>query len=235
MRMLSIIASTMIGSVGGLTFLNNPFHQIVVRARTVPVQPNTNAQVFSRAAFSAAVVAWDALNTFDKQFWAAYASTVTYSGPLGNYHPTGRMLAIAQYQVTGYLESQIAVTLDGGVSMVPPVKPGQLIIDNPVFTDLAAPGIGFGISLTNLDAEDVQAYLAISHQQHKARFFFKGPFNTSSLIATEIAGSTSGLTEFTGLEDLGVYFVRMRFITDSAPRRISQELILRVLARETSA
>lgn len=234
MRMLSIIASNMLGSVAGLTFLNNPFHQIVVRQRTVPVQPNTNAQVNSKAAFSAGIAAWEAATDAIRAGWNAYASTVTFVGPLGNYHPTGRMLAIAQYQVTGYLNSQISKVLTGGLSMAAPVKPGLLVFDLPVILDLAAPGTGFGIGITNENGEDVVAYAARSFQQSQARTFFKGPFDTSTLDSADIADSTGGVIEFTDLEDGGVYFARLRIISDDAPRRYSQEIILRAKARVTT-
>lgn len=128
MRMLSHIASNMLGSVGGITYMNNPFHQIVGRQRTVPVQPNTNNQVFAKSAFSDAVQAWEQTSISNRQGWDDYAATVTYTGPLGDYHPSGRMLAIAQYQVIGYLINQQFTEFADGLSMEPPQLPGLLVI-----------------------------------------------------------------------------------------------------------
>lgn len=234
MRMLSIIASNMLGSVAGLTFMTNPFHQIVVRKRTVPVQPNTNGQVNAKLAFASGVWAWEQLSDIERQAWDAYAETVKFSGPLGQYSPTGRMLAIAQYQISGYLVNQLGLVFPGGLSMNPPTKPGLLVIGTPVIMDLAAPGIGFRIQITNINDEAIKVYASISFQQSQSRYFYKGPFNISTLLGGDIAAETSGFIEWTGLEDDGIYFVKIRIISDLVKRRYSQEMILRVVARETA-
>jgi len=233
MRMKSIIASNMLGSVGGLTFLNNPYHQIVVRQRTVPVQPNTNGQVNSKVAFSSGVVAWEQASQATRDGWDAYAATVTFQGPLGPYKPSGRMLALAQYQITGYLNNQLSKVLTGGLSLSPPVSAGLLVMDSPYVVAPTTPGTGFKLYALNSNPEDVVAFASRSFQQSKARNYFKGPFDISTLDTVDIASTTSAGIEFLGLEDGGIYFVKLRLISDEAPRRYSQQIILRCVAQTT--
>lgn len=233
MRMLSIIASNMLGSVAGLTFLNNPFHQIVVRQRTVPVQPNTANQVFSKSAFSAAVQAWEQATDQQRSDWAAYAQTVTFQGPLGPYSPTGRMLAIAQFQVVGYLLGRGIIGFIGDNGMVAPIEPGLLIMTNPRTGPPSVAGTGFTIEANNDNGESVNLYTERSFKQSDARNFYKGPWVSSTLTSATAADAAIAAIDYTGLEEGGVYFVRFRFISLSAGRRYSQEGILRVIAETT--
>ena len=233
MRMLSHIASNMLGSVGGITYLNNPFHQIVARQRTVPVQPNTTNQVKSKSSFGAAVQAWEDTTDVIREAWAAFAQTVTFQGPLGPYHPTGRMLAIAQFQITGYLLNREIAGFIGDNGMIAPVDPGMLVIINPKITELVGAGTGFGISCDNENGESVNLYAERSFKQSAARYFYKGPWLSNTLDAVVIADEATGVVEFEGLDDQGIYFVRYRFISLSAGRRYSQEGILRATAEET--
>ena len=233
MRMLSIIASNMLGSVGGLTFLNNPFHQIVVRQRTVPTQPNTANQVFAKTAFSGAVQAWEQASDAVRAAWAAFAQTVTFQGPLGPYSPTGRMLAVAQYQITGYLLNRSIAGFIGGNSMQAPVDPGMLIVTNPNLIAPPAGLTGFVINTTNNNGEAVVAYAERSFKQSDARNFYKGPWVSSTLTGATIPDTDTDGIFFGGLEENGIYFVRLRFISVALGRRYSQEIILRAIAVAT--
>lgn len=233
MRMLSHIASNMLGSVGGITYLNNPFHQIVARQRTVPVQPNTANQVLSKVAFSAAVQAWEQAADQVRADWAAFAQTVTFQGPLGPYNPTGRMLAVAQFQITGYLLNRGVAGFIGGNDMQAPVDPGMLIITAPVVAAPTVPGTGFSIRATNNNGESVQAYAERAFRQSDARNFYKGPWVSATLDAEVIADTDNGSIDFLNLIEDGVYFVRLRFISVGLGRRYSQEIILRAVAQVT--
>ncbi len=228
--MLSTIASNMLGSVAGLTFFNGPFHQIQVRQRTVPVQPNTVNQVKAKASFSAGVQAWEQATEQQRQDWAAFAATVTFQGPLGPYHPTGRMLAVAQFQVTGYLLNRGVAGFIGGNGMIAPINPGMLVVTNPTILPPDGAATGFKIRANNDTGESVNLYAVRSFKQSTARNFYKGPWISSTLDATVIATGENGFVEFTGLDEDGVYFVKFRFISLSAGRRYSQEGILRAVA-----
>jgi len=210
--------------------MNNPFHQIVARQRTVPVQPNTNNQVHAKGAFSDAVLAWEQASVAQRQGWKDYAATVTYTGPLGDYHPSGRMLAIAQYQMVGYLIARQFPQLADGLSMDPPEMPGLLVIQNPQIGAPAGGQTGFSIECTNNNGENVFMYTTRSFQQSLARNFYKGPFLSDQLTGIEIPDTDTEQANFHGLNDSQVYFCRFRFISDQKPYRFSQESILRAIA-----
>lgn len=229
-RMLSHLMSNMLGSVGGITYLNNPFHQIVARQRTVPVQPNTAAQVMAKTAFGAAVQAWEQTSQANRDGWAAYAQTVTFQGPLGPYKPTGRMLAVAQYQITGYLINAGAMGFMGGSVMDPPVLPGLLVVVNPNIQAPDAGNTGFKLGFTNQNGEPVVGYAERCFKQSDARNFYKGPWVTSTLDAILCPDADTEVLPFYGLVEDGIYFVRLRFIGSPLGRRYSQEVILRAVA-----
>lgn len=233
MRMLSHIASNMLGSVGGITYLNNPFHQIVARQRTVPVQPNTANQVLSKVAFSGGVQAWEQATDQERADWAAFAQTVTFQGPLGPYKPTGRMLAIAQFQIAGYLLNRGVAGFIGGNDMQAPVAPGMLIITAPVVGPPVAAGTGFSIRVTNNNGEAVVSYAERCFKQSDARYFYKGPWVSESLGAETIQDTDNGSIDFLDLIEGGVYFVRVRIVSVGVGRRYSQEIILRAIGEVT--
>lgn len=229
-RMLSHLFSNLLGSVGGITYFNNPFHQIVARQRTVPVQPNTDAQVRAKTSFGAAVQAWEQATPQQREDWAAYAQTVTFQGPLGPYKPTGRMLAVAQYQITSYLQNAGVVGFLGGSVMDAPVLPGLLVVTNPTIVDPVAGNTGFQIRFTNTNGENIVGYSERSFKQSDARNFYKGPWVSSTLVATVCDDTETEDLEFYGLVEDGVYFVKLRYISSPLGRRYSQEIILRAIA-----
>lgn len=228
--MLSHLFSNILGSVGGITYLNNPFHQIVGRQRTVPVQPNTDAQVMAKTSFGAAVQAWEQATQQQRDDWAAYAQTVTFQGPLGPYKPTGRMLAVAQYQITSYLQNQGVVGFMGGSVMDAPVLPGLLVVTNPSIQNPDAGNCGFKIQFKNTNGEPIVGYSERCFKQSDARNFYKGPWVSDTLAAQLVADTDTETLPYYGLVEDGVYFVKLRYISSPLGRRYSQEVILRAIA-----
>src|SRR3989304_3521663 len=120
-RMLSQVATIMRGSVGGLTYSANQFHQITIRARTAPVQPGTNRQQEIRNSLSAASLRWkDVLDASERAKWDNYAPTCVYSGPMGTYVVPGRSLYIAG---RGLMEN--IFTNYGGIGALSDAEPSQ--------------------------------------------------------------------------------------------------------------
>lgn len=232
-RMLGIHASSIRGSIGGNTFLANQFHQIVIRQRTAPVQPNTTVQSQVRSAFMAGVSGWENTTEANRSGWRTYAQTVTFQGPLGPYQPSGRDLGVGQYAATQYIIDVGGITPLSGVSMSPPVKAGLLSIEGLQVVPLAAAGTGFGVQITNNNGEAVYLYGTRSLKQADARQFYKGPWDSASIQVSGIADSSTGVIEFDNLIEDGVYFARVRIISQEPPRRMATELIVRAVATET--
>lgn len=232
-RMLGIHASGIRGSIGGNTFLANTYHQIVIRQRTAPVQPGTSFQTSVKSGFGGGVAAWEQASEAYREGWVQYAQTVTLQGPLGSYQPSGRNLAIGQYAATQYITDVGGEAPTGGLSMEPPEVAGVLALEGVKSVPLVAAGTGFEINVGQANGETVIAYGVRSLKQSAARYFYKGPWSPATFQAEELDDQTSSSLKFTGLVDGGIYFVRVRAISEEAPRRMSPEYILRCVASET--
>jgi hypothetical protein len=225
-RMLSQIATTIRGSIGGCVFTANPFQSIVVRKRVSPVNPQTPAQSAIRLAMSAANEQWDQLSDADRQAWEDYAQSVTFSGPMGSYTVPGRQMALGQQALAYYLSYQGNSDFDVP-AMDPPTKLGLLGIGPIIPAVLGAAGTGFQFSITNPNTEDITCGLWISHRQNDSRLRFKGPWYDPYFHNDEVPGSSAGNVVVDDLPADGIYFVRIKAISTNSPRRLSPSAIYR--------
>lgn len=234
MRMLSHVASIARGSVGGLTYTANQFHQIVCRARTSPVNPNTTRQSQIRAAFANAGALWGLLSDADRTLWNEYAATLSYPGPLGSYTIPGRQVALGNVATAFYLD--LRGTEVGSPDASPPATPGFLSCGNLIVAPPGAGLTGFTIAVLNDNAEDVSFYGFRTYAFGPARIRCKGPFLSESLVnADSVASAGSGLLVFTGLVEDMVYFVKLRCITEDPPYKLSRDYFIRAVAVATPA
>lgn len=232
MRMLSSIASNMLGSVGGLTFFNNQFHQICVRQRTVPTNPKTSRQSQMRGAFADAQSLYEALSDADKLAWDAYAQTLSYSGGLGNYACTGRLVCLGNVATGLYLDDR---GIDVGTpDASPPPAPGFLSLAD---LDVGAPGVagdGFNVQFRNNNAEDITVYVQRSIAFNTGRKRYKGPWLTETMQESQLSASGSGSIDFLDLAVGSAYFALIRCISQDAPYRMSRPAIVRAIAENTA-
>lgn len=226
-RLLSPIVSIMRGSVGGITFTANTFHQIVARARTAPVQPGTNYQSMIRSAFTTASVAWRQMTEPNRQLWREYAKTVTYTGPLGTYQIPGRSMFISNYAYMYYFYLRGLIE---EVSLpTPPDRPGLIGIGiGP--TTAPATGIGYKIKIENPNDEAVVCIMTRSWAYGETKWFHKGPFLSFTAQSVLIPANISATVQFTGLVVGLAYFNMVRLQVDGAPLRLSNSRIVRALA-----
>ncbi len=232
-RMRSIIASVIRGSVGGLTYTANQWHQIIVRSRTAPVQPNTGYQTMLRSAFTSAASLWTNYLTEEQRLgWHNYAQTCPYEGPLGVYYIPGRQMFIACRGTRTYLYDR---GLPFAVSAFePPTTPGWLSIGIGEPTAPTVPGTGFSIPISNWNTDIVFAYAYRSIGFQESRNRYKGPWITQTLRYAEITYPTPGIIEYLGLHEGSVYFAHIRAIAKSDPIRISQDFYVRAVASTTA-
>jgi hypothetical protein len=228
-RLLSTIASNIRGSIGGLTFFSNPFHQIVVRQRTIPVNPMTTRQTEIRAAMGYAQQLYNALSESDKLLWDDYARTLTYQGGLGNYTVPGRQVCLGNVGTAVYLNTR---SIDVGTpTAAPPLAPGFLALNSVLVTSAPVGETGFSIVIQNGNPVACTFIANRSIPFGPGRKRYKGPFESESLIADEnVATAGSGVIEFIDLNAGSVYFAKIRVITADPPYRISQEYIVRAVA-----
>lgn len=232
MKALSHLFSTIRGSVGGITYLSNQYHQIVARQRTSPVNPMTNRQSQIRGAFSDASVLFESLSAADKQGWSDYAATLEYQGPLGPYTVPGRQVCISNVATALYLDDR--GLYPGTPDATPPLAPGFLSLADLDVQPLTLAGIGFEVVARNNNPEQVIGFGLRSFAFPSTRNRFKGPWLTETAHAIVIAPDDSGQLPFDGLNLDSVYFANIRFISDEPPLRISQLYIIRAIATETT-
>lgn len=231
MRILSPLMSIARGSVAGLTFTANQFHQIVVRQKTAPVNPKTTFQEQMRVAFAAASVHWKGLVQSVRDDWSDYAKTVDYPGPLGSYVVTGRNIFMANAAMILYINARALDTLT--LSTAAPTIPGV-----PSWSDVSTdapsvPGTGFSIHLENISGDDMNYFITISPPQAPSRLRYKGPWDSSSAVSDTVASLAAVSIDFLTLQEGAAYFARIKGITVEAPHRSSFDIIVRRIAVET--
>lgn len=232
-KILSQIDSIRRGSVGGITYSANQWHQIIARARTAPVDPSTVNQGIIRSAMSFISSLWTNLSDEQRTAWDNYAETCVYSGPLGQYTITGRLMAMAALILPMYCNSRELIELVA--SAIPPVLPG-FFTPGPinVIPYAGDPGIGIGLSIGNTTGEDGVAFVERSFAFNPSRNRFKGPFLSGPAQAVDLPDETSAALYFTGLAKDFVYFTYVRTFTKVAPFRISASYIFRHVANEVT-
>ena len=221
-RALSQVYTIIRGSVGGLTYLANQFHQIVVRARTAPVNPSTQLQTVIRSSFAAASQAWKNMTQKQRDDWDTYARSAIFTGPLGDYTIPGRSIFMAGFTSASYLENSSLVT--NTPVLLPPVQTGFAIIDNITVSDPAGPTeTGFRLSIGNPGPQNVGIIANISLGFDPSRKFYKGPWDTNDTQGLDLTASTTGLIEFLELTAGLRYFFRLKGVEIEAPHRITSE------------
>jgi len=102
------------GSLDGVTYSRNTFGAYV-RARGVPVNPNTGAQANARSRLSSLSQQWRGLTQSQRNQWSVTAASVSLVNPLGEtYNPTGQQLYVGQ---------NINLLLTGGSTVSTPNSP----------------------------------------------------------------------------------------------------------------
>lgn len=218
------------GSIAGTTYTANQYHQIIARARTAPVQPNTSFQSAIKSAFSDASTRWKALSSANRTLWESYSHTVVFSGPFGDYHVPGRQLHAGGVTLINYINNLGlgAITIDDN----PPGQAGRLILGNviPAIFDLAS-NTGVAVSfLLSEEAVEYNVLVEISPGFNASRTRYKGPFLPASAQLDTNTGLLSVKISFSGLVEGQAYFMRLRAVQSDDPCRYSEAFIVRSIA-----
>lgn len=229
-RIQSPVWNIVRGSIAGTTYSANQYHQIIARARTAPVQPNTTFQSAIKSAFAGSANSWKQLTDEERILWDSYAKTVTFSGPFGNYQVPGRQVYAGGVSLAHYINNLALGPII--INDDPPSIAGKLIISNVIPATFTTPS-STGIALNITCNEDAVKYAILAERSiafNTSRQRFKGPF----LPSTAQLGSVTGLAvlnlTFDGLEEGKAYFVRVRAVVDDGPCRYSTSFIIRSIA-----
>lgn len=179
----SQMATSASGSIGGITYSRNR-SGMYMRARAVPVQPNSSAQLQVRNALTDLVTAWkETLTAAQRAAWELYAQNVPVVNPLGdsvnnsgqNWYigaNTPRLQAIAKLSAT-----------------IARVDPGPTIFDRGAFTTPTITydeSTGLGVTYTTADAfnseDEAAMFIYQGAPQDAGVNFFKGPYRLVGII-----------------------------------------------------
>lgn len=232
-RALSHLFSLIRGSVGGLTYFSNQFHQICMRQRTAPVQPNTPYQAGVKTAFDLSDATWNALPALSRELWESYAQTCTYPGPAGDYTVPGRQLFIGTLVLAQYLNGFFPETIVPSVD--PPLEAGWYNPGN--FKDRIYDGGTQGISLTLTTPPGPFSSIVVDSSIgfSPSRLRYKGPWisnrkhfqqlpqNAIHNVTIDLPLAMVGMTVFSRSK----VFTAALFGTDPIPHRMAFPVILR--------
>lgn len=179
------------GSLGATVYSHNRFGQYV-RARSVPVQPNTSLQNAVRVLMGVLVDAWmNELTTLQRYAWKAYADAVQVPNKFGD------MVNLTALNM--YVRSNLAA-LQGGLARVD---------DGPVTFNTGSPDPEFAVtasaatqllSVTFQDGLDwctevgAGMLVAMGSPQSPSRTFFGGPWRFAASIDGAVVAPTSPQT-----------------------------------------
>jgi len=227
---VSPVWSKIRGSIAGTTYLAGPDHPIIARQRVTPVNPNTPYQQMMRSGVINAVMQWENMVETDRAGWEAYAEAMGESG-------MGRRFFIGAYSKGFYMNAHGDPLIE--LLTTPPSISGLFNISVYPYAPLGVAGIGFQISVDNLEpADDGVIQSNIAGPFNTARYKFKGPFSGESFDQAALMAQTTGVFSFSGLVLGGIYFVKINGVTGKVSpgvaHRLSNTFISRAIATETA-
>lgn len=193
MKFKSSVITQASGSVGGLTYAHNR-GGMYTRARTIPVNPNTERQQWLRSAFGGRIQAWSMLSDSDRMSWKVYADNTPFTDKLGDQIKlTGQQQFVRSN--TPRANARAVVGSFGGTITIPDVTtaPPFYNTGEPVYMIAAfseeAGVITLTANLSEAASAGGHALLYIGNPQNPGRTFYKGPYQLAA-FTTYVATAT---------------------------------------------
>ncbi len=182
------------GSVGGTTYAHNA-GGLYMRARSIPVDPNTGYQVQARNALTQLVNAWTSVLTpTQRAGWALYAQNVPVTNALGDARAnSGQNWYIAANQPRLQADAKLATTL-GRIDTAPVVfDRGLLTTPGSVLFDVSSNNLTFTFTNTDAWASAVGGALLVYQGRpvNGGRTYFRGPWRLIGKILGAASPPTS--------------------------------------------
>lgn len=195
------------GSIGGVTFTRTR-SGMTLRARSMPVNPNTPYQQAVRSAQSSISQAWQTSLTDDQRAaWTNYALNVSRRNKLGDaIILTGHQMFVRCNAPR--LQAGLAAVLDGPTDYTLGDPPTEIFVD----TEPAEPNeLLVQWDSTGVPA-DTRALLYLSRPMSRTRNFFKGPyrFNSENDATSGVVSAAVALLP-SPIDVGGRIFARIRF------------------------
>ena len=212
------------GSIAGLTASRNRGGNYL-RARAVPVNPNTPAQIVVRTQLATLTSRWSSvLTTEQREAWDLYSLNVLLPGPLGNLRNVGGLGM--------YIRTNISASL----ALRAPVDTAPAQFDlgtfTPVIIPLAAAATDeFTFTINNTDdwanEDDSNMCVFISRPVNPSINYFTGPYRFVNVVAgnattppTSAQTSTSAFPFLPGQQ----VFCRVQVLRDDGRDSTSQRV-----------
>lgn len=214
MKIKSALATQISGSIGGMTGSHNQ-SGLYLRARSIPVNPQTEYQVAVRNGLANGAAAWgQTLTATQRQGWTNYALHTPLVNTLGD--------PIIVSGINMYIRSY-TVAVQAGITA--PTDPPPLY-GLPAFTGVSLTGnignLDVGFSTDDLWANSDTGYMLVymSRPQKPTIQFFKGPYRYAGKIegnATTPPTSPATITSpFAPTAAGQIQYVQIRVYLDSA-------------------
>lgn len=227
-KIVSQIATSIRGSIGGITFTATRNHAIVAKARVGPARLPTNRGNVIRTSLQFAQAIWASLSESQRAQWGYYADTCTFSGPQGTYKLTGLQMFIRTIAT-----AKFANELLGGsfvVTGAAPVIAGLPNVGPITEGDYVGPGTGVAINVTGKPVDDCSVLVRVSVPWKGTRLKNPNIWDTSKSLLVPCPAATTTLVEVDDLVEDMYYFVSVRAILDDAPLRVDTEYVFRLQA-----
>lgn len=229
-KFLSQVYTSIRGKVGGIVYTKNQFAGLVARAFTAPTNPSSEFQEMIRSSFSEASIKWEAIGVDDRELWEAYAATLVYTGPHGEFKLPGRQVFISNLSFAQYLDA-----IGGSAIVVGEDAPSTAGFENvgvvqpAVYTPASSTGVS--VSIGNPNLYDLAALVQRSVAWELTKKSFHGPWAPGASVGVDIPGDTTTLIDIeTPTATAGkAIFVKVRCITAESPHRITNDYILRLI------
>lgn len=183
------------GSVGGTTYAHTS-SGLYMRARSIPVNPNSGNQLQVRAALTALVTRWTSvLTAAQRAAWDLWAANTPYTNPLGDsFNISGQNAYIG----ANVPRQQAIDKLSLGIALVDaaPTVFDRGDFTTPVPTWSEASGLSAAYTNTDDWAGEAESALLVyqGRPANPSRNFFKGPWRLVGAVEGDPTPPTSPLT-----------------------------------------
>ena len=215
------------GSLGGITAARNKGGQYL-RARAVPVNPNSPSQQSARTSFASLVTIWtESLTPTQRQSWDTYAQNVPVTNKLGD-----TKLLSGQNWYIGTNTPRIIAGLSS-VASAPTtfdnatLNPVSLAASDAAPTELA---LTFDTGQDWADENGAALLVQVSKPQNASTNFFKGPFRfADAVLGDSTTAPTSPATIITPFAVTAGQKVLVRARLSRADGRLSYAQIVETI------
>lgn len=167
------------GSIGATVYSHNRYGAYV-RARSIPVNPNTDAQVAARNRVRDLTIAWEnVLTQVERDAWDLYAQNVPWQNKLGD---SILLTGLAMYVRSNAVILQVGGTRVDAAPTTFNLAPAEQALVGSASEGTQELSIAFDDTATWCDLDDAHQAIYMGAPQNAARTFFGGPYRFLTVI-----------------------------------------------------